>query len=542
MEPGSQEVPSRGDPLSLRGAVLEGKYEVLSCLGEGGMGAVYEARHTVIGRRVAVKFLHARFAEDPQALQRFYQEAQIAGSLGHDNICEVTDLGQTAEGLPFMVMPLLSGRTLAEEIQASSRLLATKRVLDIVSQVLLALDAAHSAGVVHRDLKPENIFLTRVGDREDFVKILDFGISKVLGGAYPKLGGLTATGMVIGTPYYMSPEQAQGASDVDQRADIYATGVLLYELVTGEHPFEAENYNELIVKIITQPVVPPSSINPAVNSAQEKVVLRAMHRDPAERFETARQFRSALLGCARQTGMSLPGYLLGDGDEARERPAAKASTDKGSGVATSELWAAVAAGKRRWAWAAAAVAAASAATLGLLLLRGGHEVDAQHKPDAPRQLRPRTGTRVTRAQGQETARPPARRTSASAVTIRFSGLPPGTRVKLGGRPLAGGIARLPRSSTPVPFRAQAPDGQIASGVVTPDRDRTVRLELQAPRPSMRAEAGRQRSTPAPRHPETTRPKHARPGTRLVSRRPPSRRHTIIRGRGGTFVKGDYDNE
>ncbi len=291
--------------MTLLGTVLENKYKIVGTLGEGGMGAVYAAVHEEIGRRVAVKMLHPRFSDNAQAVQRFYQEARIAGNLGHANICDVMDIGKTPGGLPFMVMPLLEGRSLGQELDECETLSAS-RALDIMCQVLSALSVAHEAGIVHRDLKPENIFLTHMGDRKDFVKILDFGISKVISAAAPGADNLTTTGMVMGTPYFMSPEQARGSKTVDQRTDIYAAGVLLYYLLTGVHPFEAGSYNELIVKIVTEPFRPPRARNPAIPVSVEQVIFKAMEKEPEKRFHTAAEFKEALLTRARDSGMGVP--------------------------------------------------------------------------------------------------------------------------------------------------------------------------------------------------------------------------------------------
>jgi serine/threonine-protein kinase len=250
------------DPLT--GKLLDERYELLKVIGEGGMGVVYEGRHIALGRKVAVKILGDEFSAVDQATQRFMQEAQIAGSLGHPNICEVTDVGTTEEGLPYMVMQYLEGRTLSELITESEAGIYAERALDIIVQMLSALQVAHEAGILHRDLKPENIFLTQMGDRRDFVKILDFGISKVVGAKSQDLQRLTATGMVLGTPYYMAPEQAAGEKALDARVDIYAVGVLLFELLVGHPPYEAESYNELIVKIVNQPVPRVREHNPHV--------------------------------------------------------------------------------------------------------------------------------------------------------------------------------------------------------------------------------------------------------------------------------------
>ncbi len=274
-----------------KGAILDGKYRVERIIGAGGMGEVYEATHTLIGRTVAIKTLHASFVQNESVLQRFQREAQLAGSIGHDNICEVTDVGTTEDGSPYLVMPLLRGAALAEIITAKPRL-SIARLIDIVCQTLSALEAAHKAQIVHRDLKPDNIFITKIGDRDDFVKLLDFGISKVLD--QDSVLSLTRTGTVLGTPYYMSPEQAKGSKDVDSRGDIYAIGVILYEALTGTRPFDGDSYNEVMFKIIAEPFPPPRTIDSKIPQALEQVVLTAMARDPADRYTSAEEMRTAL--------------------------------------------------------------------------------------------------------------------------------------------------------------------------------------------------------------------------------------------------------
>ncbi len=278
-----------------KGTILDGKYRVERIIGAGGMGEVYEATHTLIGRTVAIKTLHASFVQNESVLQRFQREAQLAGSIGHDNICEVTDVGTTEDGSPYLVMPLLRGAALADIISAKQRL-PIARLIDIVCQTLSALEAAHKAQIVHRDLKPDNIFITKIGDRDDFVKLLDFGISKVLD--QDSVLSLTRTGTVLGTPYYMSPEQAKGSKDVDSRGDIYAIGVILYEALTGTRPFDGDSYNEVMFKIIAEPYPPPRTVDSSIPQALEQVVLTAMARDPADRYTSAEEMRAALTASA----------------------------------------------------------------------------------------------------------------------------------------------------------------------------------------------------------------------------------------------------
>jgi eukaryotic-like serine/threonine-protein kinase len=277
------------------GTVLDGKYRIEKQVGAGGMGAVYMATHIAIGRRVAIKTLHVEFSGDAQVVARFHREAQLAGSIGHDNICEVTDIGRLESGAPYLVMPLLQGRPLADILEGSEAL-SLDRVADIGCQTLSALEAAHAAGIVHRDLKPDNIFVTKMGDRQDFVKLLDFGISKVL--EQDEVTALTMTGTVLGTPFYMAPEQAKGAKNLDHRVDIYAMGVILYEALTGRRPFEGDTYNEIMFKIIAEPFAAPTALNPSVPLPVEQVIFKAMSREAADRFATAAEMRRALEAAA----------------------------------------------------------------------------------------------------------------------------------------------------------------------------------------------------------------------------------------------------
>lgn len=279
--------------MALRpGDLVDQKYRIIRLLGEGGMGAVYEGENTRIHRRVAIKVLHAAVAESADAVQRFEREAQAAGRIGSEHIVEVLDLGHLPDGDRYMVMEFLEGQSLSERIAARGRLPA-QAVAPIVIELLEGLHAAHEAGIVHRDLKPDNVFLlaSRSGQK-DFVKILDFGISKfnTLGGEF----SMTRTGAVMGTPYYMSPEQAKGNRAVDHRADLYAVGVILYESISGEVPFNAGTFNELLFKIVLENPVPLTEKVPDLDPAFAAIVSKAMARDPEQRFQTARELQEAL--------------------------------------------------------------------------------------------------------------------------------------------------------------------------------------------------------------------------------------------------------
>jgi serine/threonine-protein kinase len=275
------------DPLV--GAVLADRYQIVRRIGEGGMGAVYEAKHTVIGKRVAVKVLLEKFLAKSDFVARLLQEARLASSIGHEHIVDVTDFGTTSDGRSFVVMEFLDGESLAELAMREAPL-PIERSLGIARQVASALGAAHAKGIFHRDVKPENIYLVRRGDA-DFVKVVDFGISKAV-----KPGGdeggegyrLTHTGLLLGTPLYMSPEQARGEEDLDHRVDIWALGVLLYECLTGEVPFRANNYLGIISQVLTHDPTPPSKLRPelGIADAVETVVMRAMEKDRARRYQT----------------------------------------------------------------------------------------------------------------------------------------------------------------------------------------------------------------------------------------------------------------
>ncbi len=279
--------------MSLKiGDRIDGKYEIKRLLGEGGMGAVYEGENTLIHRRVAIKVLHSGVARLDEAVKRFENEAQAAGRIGSDHIVEVLDLGRLDSGDRYMVMEFLKGESLSARIAARKRLSANE-IRDLGLQLLEGLSAAHEAGIIHRDLKPDNIFLlAQAKGRTDFVKILDFGISKfnVMGNDF----SMTRTGAVMGTPYYMAPEQARGAKNLDARLDVYAAGVILFEAATGRVPFEGDTFNELLIKIATEESPAVAQLAPDLDPGLAGIIDRARRRNPDQRFASAREFRDAL--------------------------------------------------------------------------------------------------------------------------------------------------------------------------------------------------------------------------------------------------------
>ena len=273
----------------LIGEILDDKYRLEALVGAGGMGRVYQAVHESLNRRVAIKLLHPVFIGDAQALSRFHREARVAASIGHHNICEVYDIGES-NGFPFLVMPLLEGVSLSRLMKNET--LSLSRLSDIAVQILAALEEAHRANIVHRDLKPGNIYITEIGDRKDFVKVLDFGISKIIG--KNQRNEDTQTAAIVGSPHYMAPEQARGVKQIDHRVDIYAMGVVLYEALTGRRPFVGDSFNEIMFNIVSGAALPPRSINPSIPSKLAAVIQRAMARDPHQRFSSAKEMSDAL--------------------------------------------------------------------------------------------------------------------------------------------------------------------------------------------------------------------------------------------------------
>ena len=274
------------------GKTTGGKYRLVRLLGSGGMGEVYEAQHSAIGRRFAIKFLHPLLAGSSEVVARFQREAQAAGGLENENIAAVVDIGTADDGAPFLVMEYLDGEDLAKLLVRSGPL-SVPRAAYIIIQACRGLAAAHSRGIVHRDLKPENLFICKRNDGSDLVKVLDFGIAKLHTG---RLGtGITQTGTTMGTPFYMSLEQARGAKEVDHRTDIYALGVILYEILSGAKPHPGESYNEILYHVLSKEPAPLDSIRPSLPSGLSAVVCKAMARETDDRYASAADFTAALI-------------------------------------------------------------------------------------------------------------------------------------------------------------------------------------------------------------------------------------------------------
>jgi eukaryotic-like serine/threonine-protein kinase len=279
---------------SLVGSVLDGRYSVLEPLGEGGMGVVYLGRHEHLRKLVAIKVLRRELASSKESLLRFHREAMAAASIGDPHIVDVTDYGFTENGDAFLVMERLEGRDLQHAIVDWGALPAG-RAVGIAAQILRALQAAHGRGIIHRDLKAENVFLTE-RDGQDFIKLLDFGISKITQPLDDNPLGATGTGVVMGTPLYIAPEQAQGERNLDQRVDLYALGVILYQMLTGSLPFTGNNALEVMVKHVNEAPTPPRQRRPDldISPGLEAITLRALAKRREERYQSAEEMLAAL--------------------------------------------------------------------------------------------------------------------------------------------------------------------------------------------------------------------------------------------------------
>ena len=293
-----------------------GRYRVVRCIGVGGMGAVYEAVHDDLEKRVALKTLHPSMAREPEARARFLREGRAASRIRHPNVVEVFDVGQHDDTL-FLVMEHLAGEDLAA-LLAREGPLSVERLVDLLLPVVAAVATAHEEGVVHRDLKPENIFLAQTRNGAVQPKVLDFGISKVSG--VPNAQRITGASSMIGTPLYMSPEQTQGAA-VDGRTDQYALGVILYECATGRVPYDAPELYPLMHAIVLGEHASPRSLRPELPADFEAVIERAMAREADRRYESMHALGRALLPFASRTNRGLWRDVFGAAPTPLQQPA-----------------------------------------------------------------------------------------------------------------------------------------------------------------------------------------------------------------------------
>jgi serine/threonine-protein kinase len=368
-----------------------GEYRLIHQLGEGGMGSVWLAEHVVLGKRFAIKFLLAENANNPDLRARFEQEARTIGRLEHPNVVSATNFGFTPDGCPYLVMEALRGqslRGLLDQVLASTgRPLEPRRAIALIREACAGIAHAHENGVIHRDLKPDNLFVIQTITGRDQVKVLDFGIAKIRGAAGP-MTHKTQTGLILGTPYYMSYEQARGETDLDFRTDIYSLAAILYELVSGARPRDGEHYNAIIADIITRDPTPLDETSLGLPPGLSALLLRGMSRVRELRYQTITEFESAL-GALEHSASASAAESVASGDAAARR----ASTRSANALATLYVPRSLAlktntgptapatnvdldglepkrkTTKRRGLWAAVATSLALFATTGLFLTR-----------------------------------------------------------------------------------------------------------------------------------------------------------------------------
>jgi tRNA A-37 threonylcarbamoyl transferase component Bud32 len=301
------------------GDTIEGRYKIVRVLDQGGMGTVFLAEHVLIKRRVAIKILHAKYAQDTDVIDRFMNEARAAGTLGHPNIVESTDMGFTRDDVPYIVFEYLEGSLLTEEIYRHPNGLPVRRALKIAEQIASALQAAHNAGIIHRDLKSDNVFLTFKDEVPDHVKVLDFGISR-----FQEAEQDSRPHQLMGTPEFMSPEQVLHPGKVDRRADIWALGVILYEMLTARRPWRNDHDPHALLHSVVHDPPPPLVVPKAPPGLAEMIVEKLLAKDPEQRYPSMKEAQGALEAfrgvMARETG---PVSADGIAPPAEMPPAAK---------------------------------------------------------------------------------------------------------------------------------------------------------------------------------------------------------------------------
>lgn len=461
-----------------------GEYEVSGKLGQGAFGTVFQAVHPLIGKEVAIKVLARRFSVDPEMVSRFIAEARAVNQIRHRHIIDIFSFGKLDDGRQYYVMEYLDGEPL-DVLLDREKQIPIGSALSILRAIAKALDAAHAKGIAHRDLKAENVFLGRDPDGGVFPKLLDFGIAKLMG-AEEVLKHKTRTGAPIGTPYYMSPEQCRG-KDVDHRTDIYAFGVLVYLMLTGVYPFDADDYMSILMKQITEEPSAPSTLNADLTPAIDDAVAWMMKKDPADRPPDLRTAMKALEQAASAAGLastptqswevasspSLKPYETQPVNTATPHPTGVA---KGIATPTGELPT-----SRKSKLPMFAIGALAAAAIGVVVVFATRKSADDTKPPSPPVVQPAppappppTPAPVKQPDVAKPEEPP------QTVIITITGVPEGTEVFAGGMTVgaAPGPVQLPRIAEGMVLTFKA-DGYLPTSVtVTPDRDQSLPVKLK----------------------------------------------------------------
>jgi serine/threonine protein kinase len=486
------------------GQMLDGKYRIDRLLSIGGMGAVYVGMHTMLKKTVAIKVLRTELVGAVEMVERFQREAVAASAIGHENIVTITDMGKTEGGVAFLVMEYLEGRNLEDAIQEAGPF-ASAIACDVACEILAGVAAAHRAGIVHRDLKPANVFMARRSDGREAVKVLDFGIAILSDSEQPE-HRLTMTGMVLGTPHYMAPEQARGDKEITEAVDIYAVGVMLYEMLCKRVPYDGENYNVLIYQVLSGEYSRPSVHRPDLPPGLEEIILKAMSLKQWDRFLTAEEFIEALEPyCSGQrsspslripaqspsrrhkrgvtaTAETLSSPITGEGQALGAAAAHEATLTPGTAVAP-EI-----------AHAAGTVhpGSATAEDFGQTLRQppGPSETGLAGVRGSPLRLvipllilpivagvvlaLVWPGDEAATTTAPAVASPaPQPEPAATEVVIDFMVTPPDATVLVAGRRVSGGKLTLPADTAALPLRVEADGYETYEGELVPDQSRTV---------------------------------------------------------------------
>jgi eukaryotic-like serine/threonine-protein kinase len=391
-----------------------GNYRVTRLLGEGGMGVVYLAQHPVIGRKVAIKLLHVALARDQDIVSRFFNEARAIHMIAHANIVEILDFGQTTDGQPYFIMEFLEGEALSEAVARGP--MTPEEVEAIGVQMCRALWAAHAKGIVHRDLKPHNVQLVPRPEGTPLVKILDFGVAKILASPDGAQSVKTRTGSLMGTPLYMSPEQCKGAGTLDHRTDIYSLGVMLFEMLSGRPPFVAEGVGELFAKHMLEEPPPLLDFAPNTPAHMAAAIMNALQKEPRDRFQSMDEFRKALVGEVKLAAAPARSTAVRSSMvPSTQTLSPKTATTLSS--ASSEIDDAIApASDRNWKVMAAVGVAAAIGGIALLVVPKSHDKAAP----APQAALP--------SPSPSPIAPPPAAPVAKTVTLRFEAEPSGAHV------------------------------------------------------------------------------------------------------------------
>jgi serine/threonine-protein kinase len=447
-----------------------GNYVVKKKIGQGGMGAVYLAEHPRIHRQVAIKVLLPEVSKNAEVVQRFFTEARSSSEIHNEHIIDILDFGELPDGTSYIIMEWLDGQSLRETLRRQGKL-PIPRALHITRGIAQALGAAHQAGIVHRDLKPDNIFLVRKGEDPDFVKVLDFGIAKLMGHHDGNANEIkTQTGALIGTPSYMSPEQCRG-QPVDQRTDIYALGVLMYQMFTGRLPFLAEGLGELLLAHMTQQPMAPHELAPELPAGIEACILRALEKDQAVRFQHVEEVLAAVGG-----ELSGP-YLLPTGPGKvgpDDRTLARGpNSDTVGGAAGEALPTTMSQKKRPWAIVLGAVVAIGG--VGAFILQ-------QQKPDKPPIAQPPPEKPKENPKEDPKENPPPQKPEVPKIesaSLRVRTVPADAQLFLDDAAVANPFSgKFPRNDVKHRLTVKAAGYRSESEWLTFEADRTVTIALQ----------------------------------------------------------------